>query len=85
MTRRRGYALSYGEYLIDSGGIAAPVFDYRNELQATLFIWGPYSRLNETTSSSLIPHIVAAAAELTRLLGGRPASELQKVKVKRRS
>jgi DNA-binding IclR family transcriptional regulator len=78
VTRRRGYALSYGEYLIDSGGIAAPVFDYRNELQAALFIWGPYSRLNETTSSSLIPHVVAAAAELTRLLGGRPASELRK-------
>jgi IclR family KDG regulon transcriptional repressor len=85
LTRVRGYALSYGEYLIDSGGIAAPVFDYRNELQAALFIWGPYSRLNERTSSRLIPHVVEAAAELTKLLGGRPAFESQEVKGKRRS
>jgi DNA-binding IclR family transcriptional regulator len=84
-TRARGYALSYGEYLIDSGGIAAPVFDYRNELQAALFIWGPYSRLNETTSGRLIPHVVESAAELTKLLGGRPAVEVQEVRAKGRS
>jgi IclR family transcriptional regulator, KDG regulon repressor len=83
LTRTRGYALSYGEYLIDSGGIAAPVFDHRNELQAALFIWGPYSRLNETTSSKLTPHVVESAAVLTKLLGGSPPREAQ-VNVKRR-
>jgi IclR family transcriptional regulator, KDG regulon repressor len=83
--RSRGYALSYGEYLADSGGIASPVFDHRDELQAALFIWGPYSRLNEKTSSKLTPHVVDAAAELTRLLGGRPELESQVLKMKRRS
>ena len=57
LTRTRGYALSYGEYLIDSGGIAAPVFDHHDEFQAALFIWGPYSRLNEKTFSRLVPHV----------------------------
>lgn len=85
LTRARGYALSYGEYLIDSGGIAAPVFDYRNELQAALFIWGPYTRLNEKTFSSIVPHVVGSAAELTRLLGGPAATSAQEMKAKRRS
>jgi DNA-binding IclR family transcriptional regulator len=77
LIRARGYALSYGEYLVDSGGIAAPVFDYRNDLQATLFIWGPYSRLNERTSRQLVPLVVDCAAELTKLLGGRRELETQ--------
>jgi IclR family transcriptional regulator, KDG regulon repressor len=85
VTRARGYALSYGEYLADSGGIAGPVFDHRHELQAALFIWGPYSRLNERTSSRLIPDVVDAAAELTRSLGGRPELKAQELKMKRRS
>jgi IclR family transcriptional regulator, KDG regulon repressor len=85
LIRARGYALSYGEYLADSGGIAAPVFDHHNELQAALFIWGPYSRLNGRTSSRLIPHVVESAAELTRLLGGRPELKTQEPKAKRRS
>src|SRR5262249_34953444 len=85
LIRARGYALSYGEYLADSGGIAAPVFDHRGELHAALFIWGPYSRLRGRTSRQLIRHVIDCAAELTNLLGGRRELETQEVKPKRRS
>ena len=77
--RACGYALSYGEYLRDSGGIAAPVFGERDELAGALFIWGPYSRLNETTANRYATLVVDAASTLTRLLRGQfPSSREQR-------
>jgi DNA-binding IclR family transcriptional regulator len=77
--RARGYAVSYGEYLRDSGGVAAPVFGEREELEAALFIWGPYARLNENTTDRYARIVVDAASTLTRLFRGqRPNSRDEK-------
>jgi DNA-binding IclR family transcriptional regulator len=65
--RERGYASSYGEFLADSAGVAAPVFGPRDEIQAALFIWGPYSRMNERAETRLANIMIHAAAEVTKL------------------
>jgi DNA-binding IclR family transcriptional regulator len=71
--RERGYASSYGEFLADSAGVAAPVFGPRDEIQAALFIWGPYSRMNEKAETRLANIMIHAAAEVTKLGRGELA------------
>lgn len=84
LIRTQGFALSYGEYLFDSGGVAAPVFDPRNAIKAALFIWGPSSRLNEATSARLVKIVVNAANELTQLIRGQLPNSRAGAKVQRR-
>lgn len=85
LIRTRGYALSYGEYLPDSGGVSAPVFGPRENIQAALFIWGPHSRLNEQTAQRLAKLVVEAAAGLTQLVRGQLSAPREKNWAQKRS
>ncbi len=85
LIRTRGYALSYGEYLPDSGGVSAPVFGPREDVQAALFIWGPHSRLNEQTAQRLAKLVVEAAADLTQIVRGQLSVPQEKSRAQRRS
>ena len=66
---QRGYALELGEYNKDLNSIAAPIFDYKNKIVATISISGPAIRLNEEVLNSIIPKIKVAARKISRSLG----------------
>jgi IclR family acetate operon transcriptional repressor len=68
--RERGYAEAVGEREPDLGALAAPVFGRGGELAAILGIQGPASRLPAATRRGLREPLLAAAAELSRALGG---------------
>lgn len=68
--RKQGYVTSFGEWMDEAGGIAAPVFDYTGKVRAAMHIVGPISRLNTATADKYIPMVVKAARQLTVALGG---------------
>lgn len=67
--RRDGYAVTNGETLRGVAGIAAPVFDGRAQLVASVGIYGPQLRLTPSRVKSLVPRVVEAANEISRALG----------------
>lgn len=68
--RKQGYATSFGEWMDDAGGIAAPVFDYTGNVRAAIHIMGPIFRLNAKTADRYIPKVVEAAQQLSTAIGG---------------
>jgi DNA-binding IclR family transcriptional regulator len=67
--RRRGYAVNRGEWEEDVGAIAAPVFDARGEVQASIGVILPSHRLTPAKATQMGGWIKSAAAELSRKLG----------------
>ena len=45
--RERGYLVSLGEYLVDAGGISAPVFGPQGKLAAAIVVVGPIGRFRD--------------------------------------
>ncbi len=70
-----GYGEAIGEREADLAALAAPVFGRGGELAAILGVQGPTSRLPTATRRALRAPLLAAAAELSGLLGG-PAANL---------
>ena len=68
--RKQGYATSFGEWMNDAGGIAAPVFDYTGSVRAAIHIMGPIFRVNSKTADRYIPSVVEAAQQLSSAIGG---------------
>jgi len=68
--RERGCSVSFGEYLADAGGVAAPVFDPRDEIAGAVFVVGPRTRITEQTVPKLTRLVVQAGLDVTRLLRG---------------
>lgn len=76
--RERGYAEAVGEREPDLAAVAAPVFARDARLAAILGIQGPATRLPAATRRALREPLLAAAAELSRALGGgSPGRQLQ--------
>ena len=67
----QGYAISYGEWLIDASGIAAPIFNQNGEVTAALTISGPSQRFTEQTMTGYIPLVTRVAGEISREMGFR--------------
>lgn len=66
--RAQGFAVSEAERNPDAASVAAPVFNHRQDLVGAMSIAGPISRMG--TREQVEPAAtVAAAAELSRLLG----------------
>ncbi len=70
--RERGYAEAVGEREPDLAAVAAPVFGRDARLAAILGIQGPASRLPAAARRAVREPLFAAAAELSRALGGGP-------------
>ncbi|HWF54623.1 MAG TPA: IclR family transcriptional regulator [Solirubrobacteraceae bacterium] len=66
--RRRGYGTVFGEREVDVNAIAAPVFGRDGQLAAILGVQAPAARLQDP--ERVLGELRAAAAELTRALGG---------------
>jgi IclR family acetate operon transcriptional repressor len=68
--RRLGHASAAGEREADLNAIAAPVFGGRGELVAIVGVQGPSSRFSRERMREALPHLLAHAEALSRLLGG---------------
>lgn len=68
-TRRNGFAVSRGESTPGVCGIAAPVFDMSGAVVASIGIHAPKVRVSENRIAALAPHVVRAAAQVSRALG----------------
>lgn len=83
--RERGYADSFGEHVPDAGGVAAPVFGPHGDVQASVFVMGPITRITPHT----VPHharlVMDAARRLTGILRGELAPGAAAVKDRRRA
>lgn len=64
-----GYSLELGEYHKDLNSIAAPIYDYRNKIVATISISGPTIRLKKEVLLSIVPDIQSAARKISESLG----------------
>jgi DNA-binding IclR family transcriptional regulator len=67
--RAQGYATSYGEWIPEAAGIAAPVFDYTGRIRAAIHLLGPLSRINPETASEYLPAILSAAEQVSVAIG----------------
>ncbi len=70
--RGRGFALDDQERHIGMRCIAAPVFDESSSPLGGLSVSGPTVRIDQAFIERTAPAVVAAAAGLTRLVGGTP-------------
>jgi DNA-binding IclR family transcriptional regulator len=73
--RTRGYAVNRGGFNPDVGGVGAPVYDAGGAIVASVSACVPLFRIDEVGVDMLAEHVVAAAASITRDLGGDPAGE----------
>lgn len=75
--RLRGYGFSHGERVSGIHTVAVPVFDHTGAAVASLSVTGPALRMPLERLAALAPFAVAAAAELSALLGHRPPLEVR--------
>ncbi|MDN5927579.1 MAG: IclR family transcriptional regulator [Hyphomicrobiales bacterium] len=69
LCRERGYAINDQENELESCGIAAPVYDFRENIVASLSLAVPKHRFDEKIRVLLAGHILAAARNLSQQLG----------------
>ena len=68
--RERGHAEAVGEREPDLAALAAPVFGRAAELIAIVGLQGPASRLSTARRRAVRPPLLAAAAAISRAVGG---------------
>lgn len=67
--RERGYATELKEFSDDLNSYAAPIFDYRGRVVATISISGPSVRATEKTLDSLAESLTEASRTISSQLG----------------
>ena len=72
--RRTGVSVSEGEIIEGAVSVAAPVFGIENEVAGGVCVFGPQVRLVGSARADCIARVRAAAAEISRALGYRPAA-----------
>jgi len=68
-TAERGYATEIMEFSDDLNSVAAPIYDYRRQIVATISISGPAMRLTEKRIDSLVDPLLEIAGRISRKLG----------------
>lgn len=75
--RAQGWAEAVGEREDDLAALAAPAYSGRDELVAIVGLQGPASRFDEEARAGGLPHLLEAAAELSRRLGSTRAAPVR--------
>jgi len=70
--RAQGYVISHGERILGAVGIAAPVFDARRRIVASVCVTMPEFRYEQHDADALGRSVVATAQRITVGLGGTP-------------
>ncbi|MBE7638384.1 helix-turn-helix domain-containing protein [Sneathiella sp. P13V-1] len=68
--RENGYSVTMGDYSLDSGGFAAPIYNSDGQIIAALTIGVPISRA-QRERDKFIDIVVSQAAEISKILGHR--------------
>lgn len=66
---RRGYATSRGERTPDAASIAAPVFDYNQQVMGAISVAGPISRVSVERQIEMAVHLLECSRSLSLQLG----------------
>jgi DNA-binding IclR family transcriptional regulator len=69
LIHRKGYAVSFGEWVAEASGVAAPIFDVRGEIVAALTISGPGQRFTEDVVQHYVTDVTRVAAQISREMG----------------
>jgi DNA-binding IclR family transcriptional regulator len=67
--RSQGYAVSFGEWVAEAAGVAAPIFDARGEIIAALTISGPRQRFSQEVAQHFGTVVTRVAAQISREMG----------------
>jgi IclR family transcriptional regulator, KDG regulon repressor len=67
--REQGCAVSFGEWIDDAAGVAAPVMNQAGEAIAALTISGPIQRFNEENVAIYCQEVKRFAARISQGLG----------------
>jgi IclR family KDG regulon transcriptional repressor len=67
--RERGYATVRGEYMDDVWGLAAPIFNHHERVDAAITVGGPRSRVTQDRFPELGKVLIVACAHMSRTLG----------------
>ena len=67
--RAQGCAVSYGEWIDDAAGVAAPILDQNGEVVAALTISGPILRFNSEKVSQYCQEVKRVAAQISESMG----------------
>lgn len=67
--RKNGYAVSFGEWVAEAAGVAAPIFDNRGEITAALTISGPGQRFTQDVVEHYVADVTRVAAQISREMG----------------
>ena len=71
--REQGFAVSHGDRLLGGTGIAAPVYDVHGTVVGAMTIAAPTERCTPKALQAWIPAVVAAARQVSQLLGHEEA------------
>lgn len=66
----QGYAVNYGETSLEEVGVAAPVFDHRGQVGATVLLSAPRFRISREHLTAITEAVTTAAGEVSGRLGG---------------
>lgn len=69
MVRMQGYAVSFGEWIEDAAGVAAPIFDPSGQVVAAISISGPIQRFTEEIIEGYCILIKQVAAQISESIG----------------
>jgi IclR family transcriptional regulator, KDG regulon repressor len=69
--RESGCAISFGEWIEDAAGVAAPILDQTGEVVAAVTISGPILRFNEEKVARYCSEIQRVAARISQAMGYR--------------
>lgn len=69
---KHGYAIDHGEKVLGVHCIAAPIFDYKKNNIAALWITGPSYRMPETEFDKVGKTVISYALQISRKLGYDP-------------
>lgn len=76
--REDGYAITTGERQSGASGLSAPVFDSQGDLVGAVTVMGPTLRMPLEVCEQWVEDLLAAAEQITRMLGGRHPGEAQR-------
>ena len=74
LVRRDGCAVSFGEWITDAAGVAAPIFGQFGEVLGALSISGPAARFNEENVETYCAKVRRVAAQISERLGYKTTS-----------
>jgi IclR family KDG regulon transcriptional repressor len=71
--RAQRWALSFQQMYLGARGVAAPIFDHRGKVVASLGISGPHPRFSDRKARSFVPSLQSHAQQISEALGAVPS------------